>query len=338
MNHETHLIISVDTEEEGLWSAGFKATGNTVKNIEGIPEFQSICNNHNLKPVYLCNSPIVEDKRARSILQPILDAGNCEIGTHIHPWNTEPVDEFATAASSYLCNLHESVQASKLERVTLDIENYFGIRPSSFRAGRYGLDDTGAKILKNLGYEVDSSVCPFMDYSEDGGPNFEDYPWWPYYVGAELSVPSPTATSLIEIPVAFGFNWRNYRRAFAVHEALAKGVGGKFRLRGIADRTGVLKKLKFSPEKHCAKELKKLADVYIAKDIPCMVMMLHSSSLKPGYSPYVADEQGLQKFLACIDETIEHCLSHLAMRATTFREYAAIFRANNSSVNSARST
>ena len=322
----TRLIITVDTEEEGLWSNSFRAIGNTVNNVQGIPAFQAICENHRLSPVYMVNTPVLEDDSATNILRAIHDRGNCEIGCHIHPWNTPPVEHHASSENSYLCNLNEDIQRIKIEQVTAAIENRFGIRPYSFRAGRYGLDTIGAKILHDQGYEVDSSVCPFTDYSEDGGPDFRGYPWSPYYIGQTLSSANLEPDGLLEVPVSFGFNWSQFESAFKFYELLASKPLKHLRLRGILSRLNLLNKIKFSPEKHDATQLNKLATIYVQQGCPSMVMMFHSSSVSPGNSPYVKNADELKKFLKTIDETIDHCLNNLNMLPATLSGFSREFR------------
>ena len=323
---QTQLIITIDTEEEGLWSDSFRATGNTVENVAGIPGFQAICDNHSLAPVYLVNTPVIDSDNAVKVLRTIHEQGRCEIGTHIHPWNTPPVAENITSEESYLCNLEESVQAQKLALVTEEIEQRFGNRPTAFRSGRYGIDRSGVKILEDLGYTVDSSVCPFTDYSGDGGPDFRYFPWQPYYVGADFSVASSATAGLLEVPVSFGYNWRNFERAFAVDERLGEGLLSRLRLRGILSRLNILNKIKFSPEKHDAGNLKTLARVYAAAESPCIVMMFHSSSLVAGFSPYVPTERSLTNFLGVIDEVVDYCLSTLGMVPNTLSGFAESYR------------
>lgn len=326
---KTKLIVTVDTEEEGLWSNSFKATDNTADNVHGVPAFQSICDNHQLAPVYLVNTPILNSKAAVEILRDISDSERAEIGTHIHPWNTPPEEHNITSERSYLCNLEASLQKQKLEHVTNDIENKFGQRPLSFRAGRYGLDIVGAKFLAELGYVVDSSVCPFMNYSVDGGPDFRHYPWRPYYIDEKFDVPAPTRTELLEVPVSFGFNWNNFEAAFRIDEMIGTSPLSTLRLRGILSRLQILKKIKFSPEKHHADDLRRLAEIFASLDAPAIVMMFHSSSLVPGHSPYVNNKGELTGFLQTIDSVVEYCLNTLDMEAATLTSFAKSFSKPN---------
>jgi len=320
------LIVTIDTEEEGLWSNRFSGYDNPVKNLAGIPAFQAICDRHGVRPTYLVNTPVVSNEKDSAVLDDILRDGRCEIGCHIHPWNTPPEEDDIASERSYLCNLPVGLQRKKLATVTAQIEQRFGIRPTSFRAGRYGLDDKGAAILKELGYIVDSSVCPYMDYSDDGGPDFRTATWRPYFVGNKLLEPSLTCTELVEVPVSFGFNWTNFATAHRVDEFLSGPAMRRFRLKGVLERIGVLRKIKFSPEKSDSKRLSTLASAYTRQAAPCIVMMFHSSSLVPGLSPYVPDPAALGSFLRTIDETFAYCLNTLGMRGATLSEFAAEFR------------
>lgn len=322
------LIVTIDTEEEGLWSGKFSGYDNPVENLAGIPAFQAICDRHGIHPTYLVNSPVVSSKQDSAVLDDILRDGRCEIGCHIHPWNTPPEEDDIASERSYLCNLPVALQREKLATVTAQIEQRFGIRPTSFRAGRYGLDDNGAAILKELGYTVDSSVCPYMDYSEDGGPDFRGATWRPYFVGDKLLEPSPARTELVEVPVSFGFNWTNFEAAHRLDEFLASRVVRRFRVKGVLERLGALRKIKFSPEKADTGRLSALANAYSRQAAPCMVMMFHSSSLKAGYSPYVPNPAALDEFLRTIDETFTYCLDTLGMRGATLSEFAAEFAAS----------
>lgn len=321
------LIVTIDTEEEGLWSGKFSGYDNPVENLAGIPAFQAICDRHGIRPTYLVNSPVVSNEQGCAVLNDILRDGRCEIGCHIHPWNTPPEEDDITSERSYLCNLPRELQRAKLTTVTAQIEQRFGIRPTSFRAGRYGLDDDGAALLKELGYTVDSSVCPYMDYSDDGGPDFRGATWRPYFVGEKLLEPAPTRTELVEVPVSFGFNWTNFEAAHRLDEFLAGPRVRRFRVKGILERLGALRKIKFSPEKADSGRLSALADAYTRQAAPCMVMMFHSSSLQPGYSPYVPDPAALDTFLRTIDETFTYCLDTLGMHGATLSEFAAEFTA-----------
>jgi len=302
------LIITIDTEEAGLWGGRYRMTGNTVENIRGMPRFQTLCDELGIRPVYLVDAPVVQDDRASAILGEIHAAGRCEIGTHVHPWCNPPIDEEIDQRESYLCNLPVSLQRAKIEWLTEAISERFGRRPVSFRAGRYGLDIAGARILAELGYRVDSSVIPFTDYSADRGPDFSTAPWQPYWVGGEDLCCAAESGQLLEVPVSVGFNRSDFSRAAQCQSLLAKAPFRWLRSEGILDRLQVLQRIKLSPEKATARAMKRLIDRSCESPSAVLVMMFHSSSLVPGESPYVRDEPGLQEFLERIAETCRYFL------------------------------
>ncbi len=316
------LIVTIDTEEEGLWGGRYRMTGNTVENIRGVPRFQSLCDQLGIRPVYLVDAPVVQDDRASAILGEIHAAGGCEIGTHVHPWCNPPIDEVADQRESYLCNLPESLQRAKIEWLTEAISERFGKRPVSFRAGRYGLDITGARVLAELGYRVDSSVIPFTDYSADRGPDFGNAPWQPYWVGGEDLCCAAASGKLLEVPVSVGFNRSSFSRAMRCQSLLGKAPFRWLRLEGILDRSQVLKRIKLSPEQATARDMKTLIDRYCESPSAVLVMMFHSSSLVPGESPYVGDESELEEFLGRIAETCRYFLESKAGVSRTLEDVA----------------
>jgi hypothetical protein len=288
------------------------------------------------------------------MLRAIQEEGRCEIGAHLHPWCTPPLDdtplddtEASRSTDSFLCNLPVDLQRAKLEKLTDAIAERVGRRPTSFRAGRYGLDAAGARILTELGYEVDSSVIPFTDYSTQGGPDFRRAPFQPYYAsdsdlcepqrgrdsffGSDTysgtvqpngSDPEKHSRPLLEVPVSVGFHRSNFRRNQRIYEWTERPVPRKLHARGILDRLGIVRRIKFSPEQATAPEMQMLVDAYLAEHAVCMVMMFHSSSLVPGGSPYVRDEADLRGFFATLREVFQYCCRERGMKPYGLTEFA----------------
>ncbi|HLJ09707.1 MAG TPA: hypothetical protein VKU82_00890, partial [Planctomycetaceae bacterium] len=196
------LIVTIDTEEEGLWGGRYRRHGNIVENIQHLPRFQSLCDEFGVLPTYLIDAPVVDDDRSAEILRGIRADERCEVGTHIHPWCNPPFDEEINPRNSYFCNLPEDLQRAKLSWLTDRIEDRIGLKPTSFRAGRYGLDIVGARLLVEHGYLVDSSVIPFTSYAAEFGPDFSRAPHTPYFVGGDdLRIPRSSGI-LFEVPVS----------------------------------------------------------------------------------------------------------------------------------------
>lgn len=316
------LMVTVDTEEDGAWEGAFKAHGNTVRNLRGLRRFQDCCDRSGIRPTYLVDTPVLADDAAVEMLGDFQETGRCEVGAHLHPWCAPPLEETPGAKTSFMCNLPERLQREKLMRLTDEIERRFGRRPTSFRAGRYGLDAVGARILGELGYVVDSSVISFLDYSASGGPDFRQAPYQPYRIGGDDLLAEHPAGTLLEVPVSVGFSRPGFRRAQRIRQWAEAPALRPLRLVGILDRLNLLRRIKLSPEQADAKRMRQLVDAYLAEGARSVVMMLHSASLVPGCSPYVADAPALERLYNDLIATWEHCLSACGMTAPTLTEFA----------------
>lgn len=319
-----HLLVTIDTEEEGLWGGEFRTTGNTVENVRtGIGRFQALCDDFQIQPTYLIDAPVVQDQQCVELLKAIQDDRRAEIGTHVHPWCNPPHDEHWDRSTSFLCNLPEPLQRDKIAWLTDEIEQRFDRRPTSFRAGRYGLDIVGARILSSLGYTVDSSVIPFSDWTAEGGPDFQSAPHTPYRIGEDdLCLPCGDG-DLLEVPVSVGFNRPDFERAQAIRDFAMRPWLRRMRSVGILDRLGIVRRIKFSPEQADARAMTQLVDAYLAQQAPVMVMLFHSTSLTPGNSPYVSDAGRLEQFYADLAEVFEVCLHRRGMTPATLSGFAA---------------
>ncbi len=323
------LIVTVDTEEEGLWGDRFSPRGNTVRNVEKLDRFQKLCDQHQIRPTYLVDTPVVEDDGAVAKLVAWLDRGACEIGTHLHPWCAPPFEEQTSRHNSYLCNLPPALQRSKLQRLTDRIAQRFGRRPTSFRAGRYGLDIAGARLLEELGYVVDSSVLPFTDLSGDGGPDFRHSPYLPYYIGRDNLCSARASGSLLEVPVSVGFNRANFAWSQRLRTVGAWPVLRQLRLPGILDALGLVRRIKFTPEINSQQRLRRLIEAYAANQAPCMVLMLHSSSLAVGCSPYAQTVEDVERVYETLKAVFHFCCERQHMGNVTLTEFATAHRRNS---------
>lgn len=317
------LIITIDTEEEGLWTGRYLRTGNTVENIQQVPRFQALCDRFGIRPTYLIDAAVADDERSAELLRTIQDDGRCEIGAHLHPWCNPPFEEQIVSRNTYLCNLPEPLQRAKLAWLTERIEDRVGRRPTAFRAGRYGLDIVGARVLEELGYTVDSSVIPFTSYADEDGPDFSDAPQTPYFVGGDDLKRPQTTGGLVELPVSIGYNRVHFERAHKMRQVASRPWLTKLHAVGILDRLGIARRIKFSPEQAGTRELIRLVDNYLRRQAPALVLMFHSSSLMPGGSPYVPDAASVDRFLERLAALFEYCLNVRGLANDTMSGFAS---------------
>lgn len=313
------LVVTIDTEEEGLWSGQYSRE-TTVENIQAVPRFQALCDQFSIRPTYLITTPVAESSQATSVLRSILDAGKCEIGTHVHPWNSPPFEEQNSKEESYLCNLPPSIQLAKLENLTSQIERSFGVRPISFRAGRYGADAETINCLRKLGYLVDSSVLPGADYRSGNGPDFRKANCLPYYPNDGDILACGEDDSLLEIPVSAGFTHRYFEAAERMRKFAMRSPWRSLRAVGILDRLGIASHTKLSPEQASIGKMRRLATSILARNNPVLVLMFHSSSLLPRCSPYVNSEADLTLFLGRLEQFFEYAMDRVGLTPITLGE------------------
>lgn len=300
--NDIYLLVTIDTEEDN-W--GYVRQGITVENIQSIPKVQHIFDSYGIRPVYLCNTPVVTDPVSIDILRAIFEQGKCDIGTHLHPWNSPPIKENLTEFNSQLKNLPYELIKAKLDNLTKRIIEEFGIQPIIFRAGRWGLGENVVKVLIELGYKIDTSVTPFTSWESYGnGSDFSSSPFKPYIINLDHGIAKVAAreSNILEVPVSIGFNRTPFSFCSSVYDIIGKSPLRKIRLLGFCDRTRLLQKIWLSPEFNTAKEMLSFSKILLNNGINLLNFTFHSPSLKPGLSLFVRSEKELTLFLKNIED------------------------------------
>ncbi|OPY00829.1 MAG: hypothetical protein A4E61_01856 [Syntrophorhabdus sp. PtaB.Bin184] len=299
------VAITIDTEED-LWSEYVPAPC-PVENIDSIPLAQDIFDRYDAIPTYLVDYPVVIDAHASRLLQGILEKGRCELGTHCHPWNTPPYGGDASERATMLCNLEDGVVRSKMENLHKAFVARFGVTPVSFRAGRWGFGPAVARSIQDLGYRVDSSVIPLVDWSVYGGPDFFDAPRHPYRL-SPVSILVPTEDGdLLEAPPTTGFFQSNAEFCRKVFRYIMKSdLATRLKGIGLLERSRIINLRWLSPEFSSGEDMLLLAERLVRQGTLFLNMYFHSTSLLPGKSPFVRDEKDLQRFLLKIRMFLQH--------------------------------
>lgn len=298
------LLISVDTEEDN-W--GRARSDLSVENIRELPSFQARCERLGLRPTYFTTYAVAAVPWAAGILRDLARGARAEIGAHLHPWNTPPLDEPFVPRNSMTKNLPAPLQCAKLARLTSAVEAGTGVRPTSFRAGRYGLGRETTQALLEHGYRVDSSVTPWVSWAgSDEGANF---------VGAPLSVYTLDGTTdpresvpggpLVEVPLSCGYTRWPFERWAPLHAALTGGPLRRMHLAGIAARVGVLQKVVLSPEISPPGDMLRLARLLASHGVTHLHLTLHSATLRPGLSPFARSRRDVERLLEWLERFVE---------------------------------
>ena len=306
------LLVVIDTEEEFDWRAPPNPESRSVENVQELPLLQAVFDRHGVRPAYLIDHPVASCPRAVALLRGMVGRGACEVGAHLHPWVTPPVEEPMDVWYSFGCNLAPELERRKLETLTRAIAEAFEAAPRIFKAGGYGIGPSTCGFLAELGYRVDSSVVPYTDFSLRGGPNFHG------------STPQPfeTAEGIVEIPLTAGFAGQFSRHGPAMFSRIDGPIGHLLHIPGFAARLSLMERIRLSPEGHGLADMVRLTRAALARGERLFMLSLHSSSLLPGATDYVRDEADRTAFLLRIDKYLHYFLGLDGARTALVSEAA----------------
>ena len=312
-----YFAVTIDTEEEWDWNSGFSDTDFSVENIKCIPKFQEFCNSIGIKPTYLISYPIATDEECVKILGQALESGQCEIGGHLHPWCTPPIEETISVENSHSVNLPLKLVQTKIANLTKVISDNFGIQPISFRSGRWGINGDLLKILVDEGYQIDVSVRPFFSDIAFSYHNAMETPYWPDYTNI---LTAGNQREIFEMPASEGFNIQNFALGNRLHRLFSTQPFTYFHVIGILWHLNLFKKLSISPETEETSEMIACIDAYLAKGNKYIDMHFHSSCLLPGGSPYFKSDSDVRMLFKRIEDVIDYIKSKAHVNFCTVSE------------------
>lgn len=266
------FIITVDTEGDNLWRWK-KGTPITTENVKFIPRFQELCEKFGFKPVYLTNYEMVQDDVWVHYIKTKAQQGLCEIGMHIHAWNSPPEYKIEDlfGGNPYITEYPHEVAEEKIKYLTQFLESRFEIEIVSARSGRWATNDAYFDALKRSGYVVDCSLTPDIDWSMCPGSTVKNGNDYRNIKRNVFMHPS----GIIEIPMT-SKRVRHWSDGTFRHKAACIIKGEELWLRPIK------------------KSLHNL--IFLSEDVAkekngYLEFMLHSSELMPGGSPYFKSEE-----------------------------------------------
>lgn len=305
-DERSRFWVTIDTEEDFDWAAPFARTGYGLASVPALADCQSYFARAHVNPIYLVDWPIVADDRAVAILGAAQTDGDCEIGAQLHPWVTPPHDEDVNARNSYTGNLPTDLQRAKMTALRDAIRDRFGVSPTVYRAGRYGLGPDSANMLAELGFRCDTSVRTGFDYRAGHGPDYRGaslHPWWV----------RTSAGPVLEMPVTTVFGGLLGGAGRRVYHRVARN--GTHAGAALA-RLGLVERIALTPEGIPAERACKAIDIAVDLRLPVLNFSFHSPSLQPGNTPYVRSQPDLDLFYRWWDVVLDH-LARRGVEATT---------------------
>jgi hypothetical protein len=307
------LLVGIDTEADDQWSSAGRQE-MSVRNAQRLPGVQALFEEYGARPTYVVTHEMATRPESREVLRALAAGGACEIGTHLHPWSSPPFRPEDLRAHTYPCNLPDDLLERQIRELTATIESELGVRPTTYRAGRNGIDGRSLRVLEALGYTVDTSVDPLFNERRKKGPVFAGAPLSPYRPDY-ADVRRPGGARILEVPITSAtlpFLPKPLEAAYASLPPLP--------WRGAFARLG-LRAAWLRPSYTPLPVMKALATRLVERGVPCLNIIFHSSELLPGGSPYTPDEASVERFLGELRGLLAH-LVELGAVGRTYAEFA----------------
>ena len=202
-----YFCFTLDTEPDDLWQRG---NSGGFSHFEKLHEFHRELSVRGAEPVYLTTSEVAEDAMARRVMEKILSEGNAELGAHFHTWTRqwpfEVPDLGVPPLQAMAHRLGQPVEERMLEYTCGSLQKALGIRPTSYRGGRWSFDADSIQSLLNCGISVDTTVTPgrtWEDASDSlvSGPDYRSFPRGPFFLNRGSLEPRFEGGELLELPV-----------------------------------------------------------------------------------------------------------------------------------------
>lgn len=286
MQKSKYFIITIDTEGDNQWDENSKIS---TKNSLFLPRFQELAEKYSYKPVWLTNYEMVCDDSFVKYMKEKQKNNLCEIGMHLHAWNSPPNVSLnrINKEKDYLIEYDDDIMYEKIKFLTDLLTEKFGIKPVSHRSGRWATNDKYFDIINQMGYLIDCSVTPHINWKNKlgstgmPGSDYSNIQETPYFISKQL----------VEVPMTIK----------AIHNFQFD------RVRNIKNFLGECKRFVFGryqwmrPDNNLNKSgLKKLIDI-CSKNDDYIMFMIHSSELMPGGSPNFKNEDEVEKLYDIID-------------------------------------
>jgi hypothetical protein len=299
MTMKPFFLITIDTEGDNLWKNGEL----TTRNAGFLERFQTLCERFGFKPCYLTNNEMAIDPVFQPFARSVIERGTGEVGMHLHAWNSPP-DHAATDRAgqdkAYLIEYPDEIMRAKVDFLTKRLEDVFGTKMLSHRAGRWAFDERYAALLLEYGYLVDCSVTPHVDWSQTpgrrdgkGGTDFRQFPESAYLLDPD-NISRPGRSSLLEIPMSTRLKYPSWVRSI-------KSAYDTIRGKTYRDSVSWLR-----PKKGNVQEMIRLADQILDEGADYVEFMLHSSEFMPGGSPTFTDDASIEQLYTDLEVLFRH--------------------------------
>jgi hypothetical protein len=276
------FIITIDTEGDDLWT--YKCTRDGLKDINvtnanGLERFQLLCEKYNFIPTWLVNYEMSQSEVFQELGKNALKEKKAEIGMHMHAWNNPPIEHLPfnpRGNHPYLGEYEKKLQWEKLKYLIYTLEDIFQCPITSFRSGRWYLDEFILKCLKKLGIIADCTVTPGVSWEKHignhmYGTDYSNDKFIGSYKMSNSNIHKTGKSGIYEVPptIISGLSVNDFH---------------------------IVKKYEWlRPNGHNLDEMLRIVDkIYKDRHIDYLEFMIHSSELYPGVNPTFKSNKSIE--------------------------------------------
>ena len=309
------FCFTLDTEPDNLWA---NLPTQSYEHFSRLYRFHCDLTARGARPTYLTTSEVVERREALHVMRRIREADNSEIGAHFHSWTRSwPFDVPDLGNPPVHANAHRLGQV--LEEQMLDytcraIESAVGVRPVSYRGGRWSLSGNSIKSMVSCGIRIDTTVTPGISWRETShplacGPDYREFPREPFWLAGDSLEPRSSG-EVLELPVGASFV---PNRSTALSPCMTARAVRKL-CRALRRPYGVLW---LRPTVQSRVQMKRCMALLQEDQVAVWVAMIHSSEIVP--CRYFPTEDAVTRFRKRCLTLVEDALQ-LGARCATLKE------------------
>jgi hypothetical protein len=281
------LVFTVDTEPDDQWAPPL-ADGTlppfAFRNTRGLQPLIDFFHERELPVTWMTSWSVVRDGESARVLRGAAAEGD-EIAGHLHGWETPPFLDIDARRRSFIYEYTAEERLAKHRELLSAHRDAFGVHPVSYRAGRWGLDAMELAHLAELGYWIDSSVSPGIDWRDRGGPDFSSF-----------ATDAPRT-------------WREECGLWEVPASIVKMDDSRL--------------LWIRPLKHPRAELVEATHALLERGADTVNVMFHSSEAFVGTSPISRTAEDVERLYGDLTAIIDAARAHRAV-GRTLRDAAPI--------------
>lgn len=213
--------------------------------------------------------------------------GKCEIGMHMHAWNSPPIMALPKAAGRkcgkpYAGEYEQTVLNEKMKYLHETLEEVFCTSITSHRGGRWYLDENILRFLEKYHYLADATVTPGITWEKMYGNRIPGRNYKNAIMGAyELNnqnICKRGSSGVIEVPPTLMM--LPFEQLHDKNLSIGRRITRRYWLR---------------PDGNNLKEMLMVMNKACKIQMDYMQFMIHSSELMPGGSPTFKTEKSIEQ-------------------------------------------